>query len=110
MFEKLNRLRTERERAKAKLEEAKVKYEEAEEKLKAEMATSILDVVARKDFSPEQLAEYLGVADKEKPVSKGKKESKTEKNEADKLPLTDDTDAQDTENDGIMEDILNESY
>ena len=113
MFEKLNRLRTERERAKAKFEEAKVKYEEAEEKLKAEMATSILDVVARKDFSPEQLAEYLGVADKEKAASSKskKKEAKLTKDEdAEPLPFTDDTDARDTENDGIMEDILNESF
>lgn len=113
MFEKLNKLRTEHEKAKARLEEAKAKYEEAEEKLNAELATSILDVVARKDFTPEQLAEHLGVADKEKAASSKskKKEAKPVKDEdVEALPFTDDTDAHDTENDGMMEDILNESF
>ena len=113
MFEKLNKLRTEHEKAKARLEEAKAKYEETEEKLNAELATSILDVVARKDFTPEQLAEHLGVADKEKTASSKskKKEAKPMKDEdAEPLPFTDDTDDRDTENDGIMEDILNESF
>ncbi|WP_026495884.1 DUF4315 family protein [Butyrivibrio sp. WCD3002] len=111
MFEKLNKLRTEHEKAKARFEEAKAKYEEAEEKLNAELAASILDVVGRKDFTPEQLAEHLGVGDKEKPASKSKKkETKTADVKEEPLPFSDDNDAHDTENEEIMEDILNESY
>lgn len=111
MFEKLNRLRTEHERARVKLEEAKARYEEAEAKLNAELATSILDVVARKDFTPEQLAEYLGVTDKQKTSSKNnKKDVKPVKENTEALTFTEELDAQDTEKNGIMEDILNENF
>ena len=107
MFEKLSRLRTEYERAALRLEEAKAKLEEAEARLKAEEATNILDIVAQMEFTPEQLAEYLGVADRKKPApKKQKKESKpvaADLTEPEKY-------AHDTENVGTLEDILNESY
>ena len=85
MFEKLKRLRADRDRAQARLNEAKAKLDEVNERLKAEEASSMVGIVERLGLSPEQLAEYLGV--EEKPAAPAKKENK-----------------------GIAEDILDESF
>ncbi len=107
MFEKLNRLRLEHERAQARFEEAKQKLEESGARLKAEEAASILGIVDSLKFTPEQLAEYLGVKDeKASPEKKKEKPKKT----SDVTETKDSSEPQKDENDGIMEDILNESY
>lgn len=92
MFERLNRLRAERDKAQAKFEEAKAKLDEANDKLRAEEATSILDIVDSVKFTPEQLAEYLGVKVEKAPSSKSKKEKAKEENVV------------------LTEDILDESF
>ena len=109
MFEKLNRLRTEYEKAKVKFEEAKVKVEETAAKLKAEEATSILGMVEELSFTPEQLAEFLGVADKPKTAVQrsGKTETKPAR-VAESAGITDLDTLDDEKVDG--EDILNEIY
>ncbi|WP_026519407.1 DUF4315 family protein [Butyrivibrio sp. FCS006] len=103
MFEKLKRLRADRDRAQARLNEAKAKLDEVNERLKAEEASSMVGIVERLGLSPEQLAEYLGVEESEKLTApmNNKKETKSKSTEAD---------AQDKENKGIVEDILDESF
>lgn len=92
MFERLNRLRAERDKAQAKFEDAKAKLDEANDKLRAEEATNILDIVDSVKFTPEQLAEYLGIKVEKAPSSKNKKEKAKEENVV------------------LTEDILDESF
>ena len=103
MFEKLKRLRADRDRAQARLNEAKAKLDEVNERLKAEEASSMVGIVERLGLSPEQLADYLGVGERKKLTApmNNNKETKSKSTEAD---------AQDKENKGIVEDILDESF
>lgn len=63
VFGKLNRLRAEHERALQKLAEAQKKVDETAEKVKAGEATEVLNIVAEKKLSPEQLYELLSGKD-----------------------------------------------
>ena len=99
MFERLNRLRSEHERARKRLEEAQAKLDEAAAKLKAEEESSILGIVETLDLTPEQLAEFLGVSYKQKKSSSGNKKKETEPADTKEQAENDET-----------EDVLNEIY
>ena len=62
MYAKLDRLRAELEKAKAKRDEAEEKVKQLELKLKKEESQQIVNDVASYNLSPEQLAQFLQMA------------------------------------------------
>lgn len=63
MYAKLDRLRTELEKATRKRDEAEEKVKQLEEKLKKEENQQIVSDVASYNLTPEQLARFLQLAD-----------------------------------------------
>ncbi len=62
MYAKLDRLRADLQKAIAKRDDADAKVKQLEEKLKQEEATQIVNDVASYNMSPEQLAQFLQLA------------------------------------------------
>ena len=62
MYEKLDKLRAEVERARQRVEDDKVRLRAAEDKLKEEENKQILADVGALNLKPEQLAEFLKLA------------------------------------------------
>lgn len=70
VFGKLNRLRAEHEKALQKLAEAQKKVDETAEKVKEGEATEVLNIVAEKKLSPEQLYELINAKQNKNDTSK----------------------------------------
>ena len=70
VFGKLNRLRAEHEKALQKLAEAQKKVDETAEKVKEGEATEVLNIVAEKKLSPEQLYELINATQNKNDTSK----------------------------------------
>lgn len=70
VFGKLNRLRAEHEKALQKLAEAQKKVDETAEKVKEGEATEVLNIVAEKKLSPEQLYELINATQNKTDTSK----------------------------------------
>ena len=62
MYAKLDRLRADLQKAISKRDEADAKVKQLENKLKEEEATQIVNDVASYNMSPEQLAQFLQLA------------------------------------------------
>ncbi len=62
MYAKLDRLRADLQKAIAKRDDADAKVKQLEEKLKQEEAAQIVNDVASYNMSPEQLAQFLQLA------------------------------------------------
>ncbi len=62
MYEKLDKLRQEVDRFKARLEDDKIKLKKAEDRLKEAENSQILSDVGSYNLSPEQLAQFLQLA------------------------------------------------
>ena len=70
VFGKLNRLRAEHEKALQKLAEAQKKVDETAEKVKEGEAIEVLNIVAEKKLSPEQLYELINATQNRNDTSK----------------------------------------
>ena len=70
VFGKLNRLRAEHEKALQKLAEAQKKVDETAEKVKEGEAIEVLNIVAEKKLSPEQLYELINATQNKTDTSK----------------------------------------
>lgn len=62
MYEKLDKLRQEVDRFKARLEDDKIKLKKAEDRLREAENTQILSDVGSYNLTPEQLAQFLQLA------------------------------------------------